>query len=662
MSPTDKIPNIDESKVLLESSQNSNNIQIIKSSPTKDAEGLRGPPGGGPLCYQMEPSSNDASLKKAKNYVAKRARTMCTWQMCLSWFPFIQWAPKYSLEFLGCDIIAGITLALTVIPQGIGYAPLAGLPLQYGLYGSIVPGFVYCIFGTIKESTVGPTAVNALMSYNYAGASPTRSLTLTFFAGLMEIAAGVLNLGLLIGFISAPVISAFTSAVSIQVMTSQVKGLLGLKVVGRGFLNTWIGVFSNISAIRPCDAVLGFSCIGILLFLRKLKDLRWLEGTDPESKRARILRKTKWAISIVRNSMVILVSAVIAYLIKEVWGKGDALILTGDVEEGLPSWQLPWQFNVNTSSANSSSPNPTENPLAMAEDFGIGLFMVSLVSILQHLAIAKFYTAPSQKMAANQEIVALGLCNFIGSFIGSLPVTASFGRSAINSASGARTPFGGCITGLIVLAACAFLTPHFAYIPTSALSAMIICAMIFTIEVEILLPIWRSKKADMVPYTLTFFIGLFVSPEMGMIIGTCSHLCILMYTSGTPKVSISKAQAEDVPYVLVRPDRALLFPSVETIRTKLTAGVNSKKVDDDVEANVSHGNAIILDFSYVCDMDYTAAKGIRALSKVMKKSGKSIYFCCVKENIESVLQGADSTPFVTYSTIQDAEQKLRTTC
>ena len=92
--------------------------------------GLRGPPGGGPLCYQMEPSSNDASLKKAKNYVAKRARTMCTWQMCLSWFPFIQWAPKYSLEFLGCDIIAGITLALTAIPQGIGYAPLAGLPLQ----------------------------------------------------------------------------------------------------------------------------------------------------------------------------------------------------------------------------------------------------------------------------------------------------------------------------------------------------------------------------------------------------------------------------------------------------------------------------------------------------------------------------------------------------
>ena len=86
------------------------------------------------------------------------------------------------------------------------------------------------------------------------------------------------------------------------------------------------------------------------------------------------------------------------------------------------------------------------------------------------------------------------------------------------------------------------MTPHFAYIPTAALSAVIICAMIFTIEVEVLLPIWRSKKIDMIPFTLTFLIGLFVSPEMGMIVGSCSHLCILIYTSGTPKVSISKGK------------------------------------------------------------------------------------------------------------------------
>ena len=106
-----------------------------------------------------------------------------------------------------------------------------------------------------------------------------------------------------------------------------------------------------------------------------------------------------------------------------------------------------------------------------------------------------FFSAPTSKMDASKEIVALGMCQFVGSFIGTLPITCSFGRSAINSSSGVNTPvLSGCITGLIILATCAFLTPYFAYIPTAALSAVIICAMIFTIDVEILLPIWKSKS------------------------------------------------------------------------------------------------------------------------------------------------------------------------
>merc|ERR1719273_2284473 len=103
--------------------------------------------------------------------------------------------------------------------------------------------------------------------------------------------------------------------------------------------------------------------------------------------------------------------------------------------------------------------------------------------------------------------------------------------------------------------------------------------MIFKIEVEMIIPIWKSKKIDMIPYTLTFFIGLFANPEMGLIIGSCIHLCILIYSSGTPKVNISKGQVEDVPYLIVRPDRALLFPSVETIQRKLDPSIKIKKLE-----------------------------------------------------------------------------------
>ena len=165
-------------------------------------------------------------------------------------------------------------------------------------------------------------------------------------------------------------------------------------------------------------------------------------------------------------------------------------------------------------------------------------------------------------MDASQEMIALGSCQLLGSFVGSMPVTASFGRSAVNGASGVRTPFGGIVTGVIILLACAFLTPHFAYIPTSALSAVIISAMIFTIDIDILLPIWRSKselktlilrsttpfqhflfsEVDLIPYSLTFFLGLFVSVEVGMIAGTLTHLAMLVFSASRPKVTVTQGK------------------------------------------------------------------------------------------------------------------------
>ena len=151
---------------------------------------------------------------------------ICSKSFLYDRLPILSWAQTYNTEQLVGDVIAGVTTALTVIPQGIGYAPLAGLPLQYGLYASIVPGFIYCILGTTRQSTVGPTAVNSLMSFNYAGGSPYKAVTLAFFSGLIEILAGILNLGFLIQYISGPVISAFSSAVSIQVVISSIPYML----------------------------------------------------------------------------------------------------------------------------------------------------------------------------------------------------------------------------------------------------------------------------------------------------------------------------------------------------------------------------------------------------------------------------------------------------
>jgi len=211
---------------------------------------------------------NDKETVATLDQVSNACSKVCTKKFWLLRLPILSWITSYKAETLLCDTIAGVTTALTVIPQGIGYAPLAGLPLQYGLYGSILPGFIYCILGTTSQSTVGPTAVNFLMSYHYAGGCPYKAVTLAFWSGLIEILAGMLNLGFLIQFVSGPVMSAFTSVVSILVITSCVKGFFGVKIVGREFLTVWTGLFSNILSIQLYDMTVGIICMVILYFLR----------------------------------------------------------------------------------------------------------------------------------------------------------------------------------------------------------------------------------------------------------------------------------------------------------------------------------------------------------------------------------------------------------
>ena len=224
-------------------------------------------------------------------------------------------------------------------------------------------------------------------------------------------------------------------------------------------------------------------------YFQRLKEFNWCEGPDKESTRAKVIKKTKWLLSISANCFVVVLTSLVAWLMVDVAGI-DVLNLTGEVDQGLPAWQLPWEFNRNATINGTSEP---EGPVELASELGIGLLMLPMVSILQHLAIAKHY-AGNRKMAASQEMIALGFCQFVGSFTGSMAITASFGRSAVNATSGVRTPFGGVFTGIIIILACAFLSPYLAFIPTSALSAVIIFAMFYTIDYNIGRALWKAKK------------------------------------------------------------------------------------------------------------------------------------------------------------------------
>lgn len=578
--------------------------------------------------------SPSAGFKHFTDVASRQAKSIFSWRFLRARFPVLVWICSYRLENLVGDTIAGVTTALTVIPQGIGYAPLAGLPLQYGLYASVVPGFLYCLVGTTKQITIGPTAVNSIMSYNYAGGTPRNSATLAFFSGLIEMIAGFLNLGFLIRYISGPVISAFTSAVSIQVITSQAKGLLGLKFAGRGFVKTWYGVFSHLEDIRLWDTIVGLVSMLFLLILRKQKEFQCGEGSDPAGGQAVVVKKTKWLFSISGNCLVVILSTLTAFILHQ--NGLNLLVLTGEVDSGIPPWQLPWNIpGTETSNSTTESIEMEDgDPWEIVSELRLGLLLLPLVSILQHNAIAKHYAASHTKVDASQEIISLGLCNFVGSFVGSMPITASYGRSAVNHNSGVHSPLGGVITGIIIIVACSILTPYFAFIPTSALSAVIIFAMFFTIEYEIVLPLWRSKKIDLVPYSLTFLLGLFVNVETGMIVGTMTHLVMLVYLSTKPNIHINQGDA----FTTLRPDRSLYYPSLDEIKTKM---------------NEVESGKVVLDMSRVDDMDYTAAKAVIAMDKDIKKKEKLLVVLAANDNVKSILRGIDQKDIVMVDKLED---------
>ena len=193
-----------------------------------------------------------------------------------------------------------------------------------------------------------------------------------------------------------------------------------------------MGVFSNLPSIQWYDTAVSAFCMIVLYFLRvggiyntifyhlrqRLKEFDWCEGKDPEAGCGKVMKTTKWLFSISANCLVVVITSTLAWLLVSLGF--DLFSLTGEVDQGLPAWQLPWQFNRN-------STDEVEGPVQLAQELGVGLLMLPLVSILQHLAIAKHY-AGQNTVAASQEMLALGVSQLVGSFTGSIAVTASFGR------------------------------------------------------------------------------------------------------------------------------------------------------------------------------------------------------------------------------------------
>nr|XP_018913369.1 PREDICTED: sodium-independent sulfate anion transporter-like [Bemisia tabaci] len=582
---------------------------------------------------------------QVEDWAEERVRKICSRKVLLKRVPILSWLPHYTADSAFSDLVAGITVGLTIIPQAIAFANVAGLPPQYGLYSSFMACFVYTIFGSSKDSPIGPTAIMAILTReNLHGLGPEFAILLCFWTGIVQLLMGTFQFGFLIDFISGPVSVGFTSAAAIIIATSQVKDLLGLHFTAGKFLDVWDQIRIHIGETSPADASLGIICLIVLFTLRKIKEFKICGANENPTTGQKYLANILWFISTSRNIIVVLFCSVMAFIFVQKNGSAP-FALSSPVKKGLPTLQLP-PFSTQVG-------NRTYNFLDMTSSLGSAILVLPLLSILENISLAKVFSE-GKTIDATQEMLALGLCNIASSFAGSMPVSGALSRGAVNNASGVKTTFGGIYTGLIVIVSLQYFTPYFIYIPKASLAAVIIAAVVFMVEFHVITPIWRTKKIDLIPAFATFLSCLLIRLELGIVIGISINVLFLLYASARPTVHVEKLMTEaGCEYLLITPDRSLVFPSVQYIRN-LVSKVGVKQGSSSIP--------VVIDSRHVQGADFTAAEGVKSLIDDFVTRKQPLLFYNLKQSVVEIFRGVQPAEFHYCQTEQELQNMIQDYC
>lgn len=501
-------------------------------------------------------------------------------------FPIASWLPTYSMSDAKGDLVAGISVAFTIVPQGLALATLAGLPAHFGLYTSFMGCFIYALFGTCKDAAVGPTSILAIIiaPFTVIG-GVTYAIMLSFFAGLLMLLLGILNLGFVVDFISFPVMSSFSTAAAITIAASQLKGFLGLNYSAPRFWPTIKNLPHHIRFINWSDTTMGLLCLAFLIPVQMAKDFKFRDAD--ECKWKRVLNGLWWLVVTGRNAIVVITTGAIALLSTD-----SAFTRTSEIRLGLPEFEVP-EFEL---TANGTVVKDFGTAMA---DLGVGIAVIGLIGLMETVAVAKAFM-PSKKLDSTQEMIALGLCNIMGSFVGAFPAAGAFSRSAVNHSSGVRTPLGGIVTGMLVLLSLAFLAPFFEYIPQTALSSIVIAAIVPMVRFDDPVTVWKCNKVDLIPYMFTLIASLFVGLEYGIAAGVALSVVILLYQMARPRVSIVLRYTPDgEPFLYVKPDRSIFFPSIEYMKVKIRQALPVMEIEKVKK------NCIVIDGEHMFRSDST---------------------------------------------------------
>lgn len=560
--------------------------------------------------------------------------------------PILDWLPNYKKEWLKNDVFAGITVGVMLIPQGIAYALIAGLPPIYGLYTAMVPQIVYAIFGTSRQLAVGPVAMDSLIVaagvVTLAEIGTDRfiefAILLAFIMGILQVLFGVFRLGFIVNFLSKPVISGFTSAAALIIGFSQLNNLLGVSLERNNRLQD-------------------------LLFeaYHHLHEIHWLTFTIGSLSIISIILIKKYFQKIPAALLVVVLSIVIAKIF-QLDQLGVSII--GDIPKGLPDFRMPL-FDKET----------------IIDLFPIALTL-SFIAFLEAISVAKAIETkhPEYKVKPNQELIALGMGNFIGSFFQTYPATGGFSRTAVNEQSNAKTPLASLVSALIIALTLLFLTPLFYYLPKTVLAAIIMVAVFGLLDFKIPKQLLKFSKRDLVILNVTLIVTATVGIKEGIFIGVVLSLVMLIYKSTKPHIAVlgnvpnthfyrNQNRFKDVEIdeeiLIIRFDAQLHFANTTYFKDKLQEfSIQKGKqlhllIIDGESINSLDSSAIyalieILDYfnSKKVTIAFTGLKGpVRdkmIKSGFMEKANEDLFFMSIQEAVDWYNTGLKKDKFHKY--------------
>ena len=522
-------------------------------------------------------------------------------------FPFLSWFGLVDKSTLKDDFFAGITNAFIVLPQGVAFAMIAGLPPEYGLYTAIIPPIIAGLFGSSMHLISGPTTSISIVVFSsispYAepgtGEFISMALTMTFLAGLTQLALGAARMGAVVNFISHTVVIGFTSGAAILIATSQLKHCLGVDIPkGESFVHMWVNLFHAAPETNPYAVAVALLTLGVVIAMKKIRP-RWpgmLFG--------------------------MVAGGVLAWLLG---GESQGIRVVGSLPSHLPPFSLP-DFSA-----------------AALSNMAPGAIAVAMMGLIESISIARSIATKSrQRIDANQELIGKGLSNTVGSFFSCYASSGSFTRSGINYAAGAKTPLAAVFAAVSLAMILFFVAPLAAYLPIPAMGGIVLVVAYNLIDMRHIRAIFRASKAEYAVLLVTFFATLTVKLEFAIYVGVISSLILYLNKTSKPMVlsrtpdpaspTRSFMTTPDMPecpqFKIIRIDGSIYFGSVNHVEHALQE--MDEKTPDQVHALIISMGVNFIDLA-----------GMEMLMHELERrraKGGGLYFYRLKGGVYSVLK------------------------